>query len=41
MAYAFPFVAHHLLKKIEQLNSKNEKQIIKEYFDVNTVQNYC
>ncbi|MEO0824182.1 MAG: 30S ribosomal protein S19 [Cyanobacteria bacterium J06639_16] len=32
-----PFVADHLLKKIEVLNSKNEKQVIKTWSRASTI----
>ena len=32
-----PFVADHLLKKIEKLNEKNEKQVIKTWSRASTI----
>ncbi len=32
-----PFVADHLLKKVEVLNSKNEKQVIKTWSRASTI----
>ncbi|CCH66116.1 SSU ribosomal protein S19p (S15e) [Richelia intracellularis HM01] len=32
-----PFVADHLLKKIERLNEKNEKQVIKTWSRASTI----
>jgi small subunit ribosomal protein S19 len=32
-----PFVADHLLKKIEALNAKNEKQVIKTWSRASTI----
>ena len=32
-----PFVADHLLKKIEKLNDKNEKQVIKTWSRASTI----
>jgi small subunit ribosomal protein S19 len=32
-----PFVADHLLKKVEDLNTKNEKQVIKTWSRASTI----
>lgn len=37
MLHSFPFVAHHLFKKIEQMNLKNEKKVIKTWSRSSTI----
>lgn len=32
-----PFIADHLLKKIEKLNAKNEKQVVKTWSRASTI----
>lgn len=37
MVRSFPFVADHLLKKIEKLNSKSEKKVIRTWSRSSTI----
>ena len=37
MVRSFPFVADHLLKKIEKLNSKGEKKVIRTWSRSSTI----
>ena len=37
MTRSFPFIAHHLLKKIEKLNSKGQKKVIQTWSRSSTI----
>lgn len=37
MTRTFPFVAHHLLKKIEQLNKQKKKKVLKTWSRSSTI----
>lgn len=37
MTRSFPFIAHHLLKKIEKLNAKGQKKVIQTWSRSSTI----